>query len=314
MSGRRLVALAATPVRAAAPALAGKLARAAATVFAAKLTLVAALVFAAALLLAGPRPARAQIASDLGRREEPLPEKLENIAITERLGAIVPLDLRFVDETGDTVRIGDYFGKGPVLLNLGYYNCPMLCGLVLNGLLAGLQGIEWTPGKEFTIVTESIDPTESPTLARLKKQNVLAEYGRPDAAAGWHFLVGHEESIRALAGAVGFGYAYDEEKYQYIHAAGIMICTPDGRLSRYLYGIQYEPQTLRLALLEASEGKTRSTLDKVLLYCYHYDAAEGRYAPAAMNLMRAGGAAALASLAAVLGVLWRRDPARKRKP
>jgi len=250
-------------------------------------------------------------AVDSGGRAEPLPKDLENVGIMERPNEKLPLDLLFTDESGEAARLGDFFGERPVLLNLGYYTCPMLCGLVLNGILEALKSIDWTPGKEFEIVTVSIDPSETSTLARLKKENTIEEYGRAGAAKGWHFLVGEEEEIRALTDAAGFRYAYDEERGEYIHAAVIIVCTPDGRLSRYLYGVLFDSQTLRLSLLEASEGKIGSPLDRILLYCYHYDAARGRYAPAALNIMRAGGALAVVVLGITLAALWRRDAGRR---
>ncbi|MFH1279605.1 MAG: SCO family protein [Candidatus Eisenbacteria bacterium] len=249
-----------------------------------------------------------------GGRAEPLPDGLENVGIDEKAGGLIPLGLEFVDENGAPVRLGDYFAEGrPVILNLGYYTCPMLCGLVWSGLVEGMQGIDWTPGEEFAVVVVSIDPTETPTLAKLKKQNYIREYGRPEAAAGWHFLTGGEENIRALAGAVGFRYGYNEDRREYVHAAGLFVATPDGRLSRVLYGIRYEAKTLRLSLVEASEGKIGSAFDKILLFCYHYDAGEGKYAPAAMNIMRGGGAIALVVLGLALLSLWRRDAGRKGK-
>ncbi len=258
-------------------------------------------------------PETTDAAVDTGGRAEPLPKDLENVGITERPNEQLPLDLLFTDESGEAARLGDFFGERPVLLNLGYYTCPMLCGLVLNGVIEALKTIDWTPGKEFAIVTVSIDPSETSTLARLKKENTIQEYGRAEAAKGWHFLVGEEEEIRALTDAAGFRYAYDDERGEYIHAAVIIVCTPDGRLSRYLYGVLFDSQTLRLSLLEASEGKIGSPLDRILLYCYHYDAARGRYAPAALNIMRAGGAIAVVILGITLAALWRRDAGRRPK-
>ena len=259
-----------------------------------------------------PGAAPAQDPDTTGGRAEPLPDELEGVGITEHLEEKLPLDLKFVDSSGEAVSLERYFdGEKPVLLNLVYYTCPMLCGLVLNGMVEALQEVSMTAGDEFRIVTVSIDPSETATLAKLKKQNYIKEYGRPEAAAGWHFLIGEEKNIRALADAVGFGYTYNEKRGEYVHSAAIFVCTPDGVLSRYLYGIQYDPRTLRLSLLEAAEGKIGSPLDKIILYCFHYDAAEGRYAPAAMNLMRAGGMMAVLTLGVVLAVLWRRDRGRQ---
>ncbi len=251
-------------------------------------------------------PVRAQ-------RAEPLPKELEGIGVTEHLEAHIPLQLEFVNEDGRPVRLGKYFtGKRPVILTLNYYLCPMLCTLQLNGLVEAMRSLDWVPGREFEIVTVSFDPTETPRLARLKKRNYITEYGRPGAAAGWHFLTGSQESIDALTGTVGFRYVWNDEAKQWMHVAALVICAPDGRLSRYLYGVMYEPQTLRLGLLEASQGKIGSTIDRILMYCYHYDASKGRYAPAAMNIMRTGGVLTVILLGILLVWLWRRDVRRRK--
>lgn len=260
-----------------------------------------------ALLLAmvGTGPSAAQ-------RKEPLPKDLEGIGITEHAGARLPLDLEFTDEDGRQVRLGKFFsGQRPVVLTLGYYRCPMLCTLVLNSLVEGIKDLPWTPGREFEMVTVSIDPLETPTLAKLKKQNYLEEYARPGAAAGWHFLTGREENIRKLADAVGFGYRYVEERQQYAHPAAIFVATPDGRLARYLYGVVYQPKTMRLALTEAGEGKIGTTTDQLLLYCFHYDAQEGRYVLAATNIMRFGGATTALVVGLWLVASWRRGARKK---
>lgn len=260
---------------------------------------------AAAMLFLAALPAAAQ-------RTEPLPKDLEGVGITEHAGARLPLDLEFKDEDGKTVSLAQYFNRDrPVILTLGYYRCPMLCTLVLNSLVDGLKDLPWTPGQQFEIVTVSIDPTETPTLAKLKKQNYLEEYGRAGAAGGWHFLTGREENIRKLADAVGFGYRYVEERGQYAHAAAIFVVTPDGRMAKYLYGVLYQPKTLRLALAEAGQGKIGTTADQLLLYCFHYDAQEGRYVLAATNIMRFGGATTAVVVGLWLAVSWRRGARRK---
>jgi protein SCO1/2 len=242
------------------------------------------------------------------------PPDLKDVGVTERLDATVPMDLEFVDETGKHVRLGDYFdGEHPVILNLGYYRCPMLCGLVLNGLVDAMREMDWSPQKEFRIVTVSIDPKETPALAKLKKQNYMKAYDRPGAGAGWCFLTGKPEPIKTLTETVGFDYKWNERNQQYAHAAVLVVCTPKGRVSRYLYGVKFEPKTVRLSLVEASEGKIGSTVDKVLLYCFHYDAAERRYSLAAMNVMRAGGALTLVILAAFLFPAWIRGSRRKKR-
>lgn len=247
-----------------------------------------------------PSTARAQ-------RAEPLPKELEGIGIKDRPGAQVPLDLEFVAEDGRPVRLAQLVsGERPVILTLVYYRCPMLCGVLLNGLLDGLKEMPWTVGREFDVVTVSIDPLETPTLARFKKQGFLVEYGRPEAAAGWRFLTGRREAIARLAESVGFSYRYDEETKQYVHAAGIFVLTPDGRVARTLYGVMFEPRTLRLALTEAGDGKVGGASERFLLACFHYDANAGRYVVAATNVMRMGGLATVAVVGVWLGSFWLR--------
>jgi protein SCO1/2 len=250
----------------------------------------------------------------LAQRGEPLPTELEGVGITEHLDARVPLDTTFDDETGKQVTLGSYFVKDrPVILTLNYFTCPMLCTLILNGMTDAMKEIPWTPGRQFEIVTVSFDPTETPTLARLKKKSYLEAYGRPDAAAGWHFLTGEEESIRALTDAVGFKYRWDDTEKQFAHAAAIFILTPDGHISRYLYGVQFEPKDLRLALLEASSGKIGSPMDQVLMYCYHYDASSGRYSIAAQQIMKIGGILTVLVLAGWLIGFWLRERSQGRR-
>lgn len=261
------------------------------------------LVLALAMIAA---PAAAQVAG-------PVPEPLQEVGVDEKLGAELPLGLEFRDEDGNLVPLSRFFdGERPVILTLNYYRCPMLCGLQLNGLVAGLATMDWTPGDEFELVTVSIDPLETPALATEKKANYLRRYDRPEAARGWHFLTGRQEAISELAASVGFGYAYDEETREYAHAAAIMVIAPDGRLVRYLYGIEYPRRHLELALLEASEGKIGSPFDRIVLYCYHYDPSTRRYAPVAMNIMRVGGATTALALGVTLGLLWLRDTRRRK--
>ena len=237
-----------------------------------------------------------------------VPEGLNDVGVEEHLDAQLPMDLEFVDENGAAVRLGDFFdGDRPVILTLNYYKCPMLCGLQLNGVVDGLEEMDWTPGVEFEMVTVSINPLETPELAKAKKQNYLKRYERPAAARGWHFLTGREDNIKRLAETVGFGYRYDPEVDQYAHAAVIFACTPDGRVARYLYGIEYPAKRLKLALMEASEGEIGGALDQLIMYCYHYDPSSRRYAPVAMNIMRVGGGASALVLVLVLGGLWVRE-------
>jgi protein SCO1/2 len=257
--------------------------------------------------LAAPVPCRAQ-------KADQLPQELEGVGITEHLEGQVPLNLEFVDETGRKVRLSDYFdGQRPVILTLNYYRCPMLCTLQLNGLIAGLQEMSWLPGQQFEIVTVSIDPAETPSLAAAKKQSYMTDYGRPSAAAGWHFLTGKQKAIKTLADEVGFGYRWNPERKQWMHAAALFVCTPDGKLSRYLYGVQYDPDTLRLSLVEASAGKAGSSLDRVILYCYQYDPSAGKYGLVSLNVVRVGGVLTLLALGLLLMPLWLRETRRRRK-
>jgi len=267
------------------------------------LTAAALLVLAAALLPA----ARAE-------RAEPLPEELEGVGVSERLGQQVPLDLAFTDEDGRPVKLGNYFQAGrPVLLDLGYYRCPMLCNLVLNGFIEGLREVPtWVPGDNFEVVVVSVDPLETAKLAKLKKQNYVREYGRPESASGWHFLTGSPESIAALTEAVGFRYKWVEDRNEYAHAAVLVTLTPKGEVARYLYGVMFDPRTIRLSLAEASEGRSLSALDQLLLYCYHYDPTSRSYSFAAINIMRAGGVLALIVIGTTLASFWMRESRRRR--
>lgn len=243
-----------------------------------------------------------------------LPEPLREIGIEQRLGEQVPLELVFRDETGQAVQLGDYIGAlpgRPTILALVYYECPMLCSLVLHGLLASVKALSFRIGDEFNIVTVSFDPRETPSLAAAKKAEYVRRYGRPGAASGWHFLTGEEEAIRRLAQAVGFRYAYDEQSQQYIHASGIMVLTPEGRLARYFYGIEYAPRDVRLGLVEAAAGRIGSPIDQVLLFCYHYDPTTGKYGLLIMNVLRLTGLATVIALGTFIVVMIRRERRRQ---
>ena len=236
--------------------------------------------------------------------ESSLPPQLEGIGIEERLGRQIDLDLQFTDERGYQVPLRSFFKKDkPVILNLVYYSCPMLCNLVLNGQTQVLHDIPWTPGQEFEIVTVSIDPSESFDLAVRKKQMYLESYGKP--APGWHFLTDYKGNVKKLAAQVGFQYRWDERTQQFAHAAAIMFLTPEGKVSRYLYGIRFKTRDVRLALTEASESKLGITVDKVLLFCFHYDPAARSYVLFARNVMRGGGILTIFILGAILFGLWR---------
>lgn len=245
------------------------------------------------------------VACALQAAEPVRPPELEGVGIDEKLNQPVDLDLTFIAESGYPVKLGDYFHKGrPVILNLVYYTCPMLCNLVLNGQTTSLKSIPWTPGDEFEVVTVSIDPTEHFGMAREKKAVYLSNYGRP--APGWHFLVDKDQNVKKLADQVGFRYKYDPRQGQYAHAAAIMILTPEGKISRYLYGIKFSARDLRLALTEASEGKFDVT-DRLLLLCFHYDPQARSYVLFATNVMRGGGALVVLIFGLVLWRLWRRE-------
>jgi protein SCO1 len=247
------------------------------------------------------------------RAQDPMPAILRDVGIDQRLNEQVPRDLVFRDEAGRTVRLGDYFDDKPVILVLAYYRCPMLCNQVLNGLVDGLRGVPLAMGEQFRVVTVSFDAREKPELAAAKKANYAESYGRGGAADGWHFLTGEPESIDRLTRAVGFRYAYDAKQDQFAHASGIMVLTPKGKIARYFYGIRYPPRDLRLALVEASEGKVGSPVDQVLLLCFDYDGTTGKYTLAVMRLVRLGGILTLLIVGTYLGCGWYRDWRKRRK-
>ncbi len=232
---------------------------------------------------------------------------LQDIGLDQRLGEALPLDVQFKDEDGQVVPLRKYFGERPVLLALVYFECPMLCTQVLNGVTKSLKALNFTPGKEFDVVVVSFDPKETPALAAEKKKNYLARYGRPETAAGWHFLTGGAESIEAVTKAVGFRYKYDPKSAQYAHASGIMLATPDGLLARYFYGIDYPTRDLRLGIVEASEERIGSPVDQILLLCFHYDPSTGKYSLAVMSVIRAAGVATVLAIAGFLIFALRRD-------
>jgi protein SCO1 len=241
-----------------------------------------------------------------------LPSELEAVQVTEHLGETLPLDMVLTDHEGRQVKLGDYFGKGkPVIVNLGYYGCPMLCGLVLNGLNKGLKQLSYLPGREFDVVSVTIDPKEDTALAKQKRESILEELGKEGAGAGWSFNTASEADIKRLADAVGFGYRWDEKGEQWAHAAVIAIASPEGKIARYLYGIEFSPKDLKLALLDASEGKVGSTVDRLLLYCFHYDSESKGYVLFARNMMKLGGVVTLVALGAFWFAMWRRSPPRE---
>ena len=231
----------------------------------------------------------------------------DEIVIDQKLDQQVPLDLEFTDERGRRVALGDYFGERPVALALVYYECPMLCTQVLNGLLRSFRALSFDIGEDFEVITVSIDPGESPELAAAKKREYVGGYGREGGADGWHFLTGSQDEITRLAESVGFRYVYDPETDFYIHASGIMVLTPTGRLARYFYGIEYSVKDLRFGLIEAADNRIGSPVDQLLLTCYQYDPTTGKYGLVIMNSLRIGGFATVAALAAFVTVMIRRD-------
>ena len=235
-----------------------------------------------------------------------LPKALRDVALEQKLDHQLPLDLVFRDESGQEVKLGQYFGQKPVVLALVYYDCPMLCNQVLNGMVTSFRVLPFQMGKEFDVVTVSFDPRETNELATAKKKvyvNYLPEKMRPAAASGWHFLTGDAENIAKLTDAVGFRYHYDEETKQFAHASGIMLATSQGKLARYFYGVEYPPRDLRLGLIETSANKIGSPVDQLLLYCYHYDPSTGRYGAAVMRIMRIAGVITVLMIVAMLFAL-----------
>lgn len=252
------------------------------------------------------RPVAAQL-SDPMQSIGVRPDLLKDVGIDQKLNQQVPLDLTFRDETGKTVQLSQYFGQKPVLLSLVYFNCPMLCTQVLNGMEASMKGLPMDAGNEFNAISVSIDPSDKPVLAAVKQQMYVGMYGRPNGAQGWHFLTGDQEQIKKLADAVGFRYAYDPDSKQFAHASAIMVLTPDGKLSKYFYGIQYSPRDLRLGLVEASARKIGTPVDSMLLFCYHYDPHTGKYGLLISRLIQIGGLLTVLGIGATMLILFRRE-------
>jgi protein SCO1/2 len=241
------------------------------------------------------------------------PPYLENVGIEQHLDGQIPADLPFRDETGKVVKLGDYFGQKPLILNLVYYNCTMLCGEVLSGLTGAMKMVKFDVGDEYDVVTVSFDPRETPDIAAAKKKDYVKRYGRPGAESGWHFLTGQPAAINALTHAIGFQYQYDPKINQYAHATAILVLTPQGRISRYFYGVDFPPKDLRLGLVEASHGKIGNPVDQVLLYCYHYDPNTGKYGAMVANILRLGAGATILIIGGFLFIMFRMDRAVARR-
>lgn len=233
------------------------------------------------------------------------PPSLKNVAIEQRLNEQLPLDLVFRDETGKTVKLGDYFGKTPVVLSLVYYKCPLLCSEVMAGMASALRVVKFEMGKDYQVVTVSFNPQETPEIAAAAKASYVQRYGRPGTAQGWHFLTGQQASIDALTKAAGFEYQYDPRTGQYAHGTAIMIVTPQGKIAQYYYGVEYPPKDLQLGLIQASQGKIGNFVDQVLLYCYHYDPDTGKYGAIISRVLQLAGAATILILGGFMIVMFR---------
>ena len=236
------------------------------------------------------------------------PPGLKSVGIEQHLDEQIPPNLTFRDETGKSVQLGDYFGRRPLILNLVYYQCPMLCGEVLAGLQGAMRALKFDVGKEFDVITVSFDPRETPEMAAAKKADSLKRYGRAGAAEGWHFLTGPQASIDALTKAAGFQYEYDPKIGQFAHATAILVLTPQGKIAQYYYGVEYSPKDLRLGLVQASQGKIGTVVDEVLLYCYHYDPQTGKYGAIVSRILRLAALATMLILGIFLAVMFRRSP------
>ena len=278
---------------------------------------VAAIAAAIVILIVAPATAQMTGAPTAGYRSAPgvpsmtMPTALREIGFDQNIDQKLPLDATFRDETGKTVTLGSFYGQRPVLLAFIYYECPMLCTQVLNAMTATISMMSLDAGKDFELVLVGIDPRETPAQAAAKKREYLRRYKRPGAEAGWHFLTGDEPEIKRVAKAAGFRYAWDEQTQQYAHPTGIIVTTPDGRLARYLFGIEYGPRDLNLSLVEASQGKVGSFADQLLLFCYHYDPMTGKYGIYVMRTLRVAGVATVLLIGTFIVVMVRREKSQQ---
>jgi protein SCO1/2 len=274
----------------------------------------------AVLLTAAPVRAQMTGAPATGYKRDPgmvasaVPAPLREIGFDQNLDRQMPLDVVMTDESGRSAPLGAYFGRRPVVMLFAYFDCPMLCTTVINGLASALDVLALEPGRDFEIVTVSFDPRDTPASAAAKKSHYIERYKRPGAADAWHFLTGDASSIERLTQAAGFRYAWDEQTRQFAHPTGILVLTPDGRIARYLFGIEYGPRDLRLALVDASAGRVGSKVDALLLYCYHYDPMNGRYGFAIMRALRIAGAATVLALGSFVFIMVRRERRRDAGP
>lgn len=265
-------------------------------------------LFAALLASASSVHASGAPGSPLPEAPLPLPP-LKDVGFDQKVGDAIPLDLVFRDEAGKSVRLSQYFGRRPVILSLVYFNCPMLCGMTTEGLVRSLRALRFDAGAEFEVLSVSFDPRETSEMASEKKGPIVRQYGRKGGPDGWHFLTGDAASIAALTKAVGFRYVWDAEQKQFAHATGIAVLTPQGRVARYFFGIEYPARDLRLALIEASEEKIGNVVDQLLLLCFHYDPKAARYTTTVRNVVRGGGAITLVALAGFVALMLRKERA-----
>jgi protein SCO1/2 len=261
------------------------------------------------LILTGPQNLPAQDLLNFKGGDRPSP--LKEVSIEQKLDSQIPLDAKFRDESGRDVKIGDYFGKRPVVLALVYYECPMLCTQILNGMVRAAKVLTFKPGQDYDVLAISFDARETPKQAAEKKAVYVKEYGHPETAAGWHFLTGNPDEIKRVTDAVGFRFKWDVYNAQFAHASAIYILTPQGKLSKYFYGVEYSPKDMRLGLIEASQNKIGTAVDQILLFCYHFDPTTGKYTPMALGILRVAGAATLLTLGGFVFIMLRRENKQK---
>jgi len=265
------------------------------------------------LLLSASAASAQAVPSSTGPAAQNMPKVLQNVGFEPQLNAHLPLDLAFRDETGRSVQFREYFSQRPVLLALVYYGCPMLCDQTEQGVVGALRMLSFNPGRDYEVVFVSFDPRESPDMAARKKESAMTHFRRPETANGWHFLTGSKESVDALTKAANFRYSFDEKSNLFAHAAGIMLLTPDGRISRYFYGVEYPARDVRLGLVDASAGKIGTPIDRALLFCYQYDPSSARYSASILSIIRLAGVMTILGLVAAILIFRRRDIAARAK-
>jgi protein SCO1/2 len=281
--------------------------------------LIAPVILGSALGVVAPWNEPAAFANDESaiQGQGPIPAEMQHVDVVEHLDAPIPGDAKFIDQDGQPVVIGDYFGKKPIALILAYHTCPVLCGMIQHAAATSFKELadqkDWVVGKQFDVIVVSIDPTDTPQIAKKKKDEIVAAYGHPESANGFHYLVGEKAEIDRVANAVGFQYQYDEAQKQYAHPAVLMLAKPSGEMARYLYGLSFEARDLKFGLLEASEGRSISTVDRVILYCYHYDPHAGKYVVVATRVMKVGAGLSAFALALFLVALWRFEQKKTRE-